>query len=85
MLISCGNLINKDFFDIWENSNFLASIRSRVPKSEEACGYCKEFAKCRGGCIANSETKIVKKTMYVNDPVCSILHNMKRGSDEANT
>lgn len=67
-----GNLREKSFQDIWDNSAAFKKIRYLEPGY---CRRCRHFEKCRGGCPAVAY--FVTKDLNKADPEC--LMNWQRG------
>ena len=63
----CGDAINDNLLDIWQNSEVLKKFR-HYDCSDKGCDSCKKFRTCAGGCKAM--TYMLKGNCFDKDPYC---------------
>lgn len=63
----CGNAMNNNLLDIWQNSEILNKFR-HYDCSDKGCDSCKKFRTCAGGCKAMSY--MLKGDCFDKDPYC---------------
>lgn len=73
--LSAGNLREKSFREIWEESELINALRRRMKYGPEECRGCKYLFLCQGGCAAYA--KFVSGDIMKADPRCPIIreHN----------
>ena len=68
--VSAGNILQSGSFgQIWENSDYLNSIRQK--KFSGKCGYCNHIEIC-GGCRARASAR--NNDYLASDPLCSYIN-----------
>lgn len=63
----CGNALNGNLLDIWQNSEMLNKFR-HYDCSDKGCSNCKKFKTCAGGCKAMAY--MINGNCFDKDPYC---------------
>lgn len=74
----CGNITEKSFLDIWNNSSVLKEIRGLEITQIKTCVDCECFKTCPGGCRARAYAETHKLDGPMIEEFCTISKNMHK-------